>query len=144
MTAIPSIDLRDAVTTVAVANTPVFLARRLRENSSLKLAYTTHGSAKIFAALEGISKKNLTDIEDVTEVYFYIVALSLDSDLSWLNRLKGFTFPYVKWTREIIEYLLSIVKSTTIKEMTAPSMIAAVSLEKITTSNTNIIVRRAQ
>jgi hypothetical protein len=102
MTKLAPIDLREAAIAVAVANTPIFLARRLRENPALKRAYDLHGSAKIFAALRELTQEELADIEQATEAYFYLVALSLDNDTSWLRKAKAFLPQDLKWFETII------------------------------------------
>src|SRR5258707_2002050 len=120
MTKLDPIDLREAAIAVAVANTPICLARRLRENPALKRAYDRHGSEKIFSALRELTQMELADIEQATEAYFYLVALSLDNDTSWLRKAKAFAPHDMKWFETIIEYLLVSSKSTVIKSVQAP------------------------
>ena len=71
---------------VAVANTPIFLARRLLENAAVRQAHQLHGAEKIFAALQKISARKPSDLNEAAEAYFYLVALSLDDNKLWLRR----------------------------------------------------------
>jgi hypothetical protein len=46
LTAFDPIDLGEAAISVAVANTPIFLARRLQENLAVRRAHELHGPEK--------------------------------------------------------------------------------------------------
>lgn len=148
MTALDPIDLRDAMMSVAVANTPIFLARRLHENPALQRAHLLHGSTKIFTALESISKREPEDLNQATEVYFYLVALSLDTDLSRLRRAQSLIVPHIKWFKEIADYLTSTAKATAITSLQAPSIIGLTPPPNIdptaprnSTANTSTLIR---
>jgi hypothetical protein len=112
MTVLPHIMLDAAEGFVAVANTPIFLARRLREDSAVKTAHQIHGANAIFAALESISKKKPATLADVAEAYLYLVALSFDNELSWLRRARAISNPYIKWYGSVADYLLTLVTPT--------------------------------
>jgi hypothetical protein len=112
MTVLDPIDLREAEKFVAVANTPIFLARRLRESFALQQALKLHGAEKIFGALKNISTRKPADLKQAAEVYFYLVALSLDSDASWLYRARALPSHHIKWFESIADYLISIAKPT--------------------------------
>jgi hypothetical protein len=94
MTALTPIDLGEAEVTVAVANTPIFLARRLRENPAVRRALSTHGAERIFVALQAVSLNKPATLAGVTEVYFYLIALSLDDDGTWLRRALALPAPH--------------------------------------------------
>jgi len=112
MTALEPITLHEAEMAVAVANTPIFLARRLLENAAVSRALTLHGPERIYAALQSVAAQPPANLSAVTEVYFYLVALSLAPDKSWLRRSAGMEVPHVKWFVDIAEYLSDTAKVT--------------------------------
>jgi hypothetical protein len=71
-----AIDLHEAEVSVAVANTPIFLARRLRENSAVRRAHDLYGPDKLFVALQSLAARKPDNLSQAAEVYFYLVALS--------------------------------------------------------------------
>jgi hypothetical protein len=145
MTTLDPIDLREAEKSVAVANTPIFLARRLRENPALQRALKLHGAEKIFGALGIISVRKPSDLKQATEVYFYLVALSLDNDASWLHRARALPSPYIKWFGEIADYLISTTKPTFIASVgrieTPKNLIINPEQPRNPTANTSLLIR---
>jgi hypothetical protein len=145
MTTLDPIDLREAEKSVAVANTPIFLARRLRENPALKRALDMHGAGKVFGALEIISARKPNDLKQASEVYFYLVALSLDSDASWLHRARALPSPHIKWFEEIADYLISTTKPTFVASVgrteTPKSLIINPDRPRSPTANTSLLIR---
>jgi hypothetical protein len=123
MTALDPIDLHDAELAVAVANTPIFLARRLQENPAVQRAHVLHGADKIFGALEAVSARKPRDLSEATEVYFYIVALSFDDQKSWLRRARTLPAPHIKWFSDIADYLIDTSNSTVVTTVQAPTRI---------------------
>jgi hypothetical protein len=121
MTVLDQVDLRDAQTSVAIANTPIFLARRLHENPATLRAHANHGPMNIFGALESIANRKPEGLRHVTEVYFYLVALSFDNDLSWVRKAAALSAPHVKWFSEVAEYLVVTAKSTVTMSLHASS-----------------------
>jgi hypothetical protein len=137
MTALTPITLDEAQAAVAIANTPIFLARRLRENPALRRAHTMHGAEKIFAALHTVSPIKPADLAAATEVYFYLVALSLDDDKSWLRRASTLPAPHIKWFSEVAEYLADTAKATVAKTLNlhASPSVSFIKPEQSATSN---------
>jgi hypothetical protein len=146
MTTLEPIDLREAETAVVVANTPIFLARRLRENPALQRALELHGPEKIFGALEKISGCKPTDLKQATEAYFYLVTLSLQNNALWLHRARALPCPHVKWFKDIADYLISIAKATTTASVGNPiqtpqHLIVDPKLPRNPTANTSTLIR---
>jgi hypothetical protein len=112
MTVLEPVDLRDAELAVAIANTPLFLARRLYENPAVKRALDVHGAEKIFNALRSIIERKPQTLNQATEAYFYLAALSFSEDLSWLRKASKFNAHYIKWFKGISEYLISTARPT--------------------------------
>jgi hypothetical protein len=139
MTALTPITLNEAQAAVAVANTPLFLVRRLRENPALRRAHVMHGAEKIFAALQTVLPNKPSDLTAATEAYFYLVALSLDDDKSWLRRALALSAPHIKWFSDIAEYLVETAKPTVAKtlDLHASPAVSFAKPHKIATSNTS-------
>jgi hypothetical protein len=147
MTAL-AIDLREAGLSVAVANTPIFLARRLLENAAVRQAHQLHGAEKIFAALQKISARKPSDLNEAAEAYFYLVALSLDDNKLWLRRAGALSAPHVKWFADVADYLLGTARATVISSVHAPTTLTVPSKIIIdgerprnATANTSHVIR---
>jgi len=100
----------------------------LRESLTAQSFYSTHGAANIFAALSSLANIKPNTLERLTEIYIYIVALSLDNDNSWLRKARAIAFPGVKWVVEIIDYLLSKGRPTLVQHAKIPPRIIIGSL----------------
>ena len=145
MTALAHIMLDDAERFVAVANTPIFLARRLREDPAAKRAHEFHGAQAIYSALEGIVARQPATLADAAEVYLYLVALSFDNDLSWLRRTCSLPSPHIKWYQAVGDYLLAVATSTLTMsaQLSTPapgSLVRDPSRPYVSTSNVHIIL----
>jgi hypothetical protein len=139
MTVLEPITMAEAETAVAVANTPIFLARRLRENQAVRRALQLHGPAKIFAALESIAPRKPYSLTDATKVYFYLVALSFDMDLLWLQRARKLAVPHIKWFSEVGDFLASGTVSTTKSSITAPAIISTPHIIRSSVANNSTV-----
>jgi hypothetical protein len=123
MTCLDPIDLRDAEVAVAVANTPIFLARRLLEDDATRRAHKLHGAERIFGALKSICARKPKDLKEATEVYFYLISLSFDEDRTWLRKAEALAAPHIKWFQEIAEYLSLTMTPTILGTVQAPQRI---------------------
>ena len=137
MTVLEPLDMRDAEKTVALANTPIFLARRLRENPAVRRALTLHGAQNIFQALEEICGRTPETLADATEVYFYLVALSYDVDLSFLRRANTLIAPNIKWYKDVAIYLVSKIAPVISLSVTVPARPTLMTAVPRSASNTS-------
>lgn len=142
MTVIPDFNLDEGMTILAVANTPIFLTRRLREMAAPQRILKTKGEQAIFAALVQLAPQLPVTLEDAAERYFYLVSLSFSDDMNWVRKSRALNFVGVKWIMEMTDYLLKIAKSTTITNVIIPqNIVVGLQGRRDTTVNTIKIVR---
>jgi hypothetical protein len=79
------------------------------------------------------------NLTEVTEVYFYLVALLLDDDKTWLRRALALPAPHFRWFGEIAEYLVDTAKATVAKTLNlqASPNVPFISSHQRATSNTS-------
>lgn len=135
MTILDPLNMSDAETSVAVANTPIFLARRLRENPALQRAHALFGADKLLRALETIADREPRSITDATEVYFYLVSLSFDNDLKYLRRASELPVKHVKWFSEVAQYLLKSVRPISVTSVQARATVSPTIIGDSSVSN---------
>lgn len=81
-----NIDFKSAADAYAVANTPLFLLRKLREDSAVaELASRFSGECILTALAESLKEKPKT-LEEYVQPYAYLTALSMVPDRSFLDR----------------------------------------------------------
>ena len=136
------VSLREAEMSLAVANTPMFLVLRLREDPAVRRALELHGAKRIFSALETATRRKATDLSEATEPYFYLVALSLDPDLSWLQRASSLPASDIKWFKEISEYLNTTSRATVRVSLDAnPAVVVDPPQQRSATANISTSLR---
>jgi hypothetical protein len=91
----------------AAANTPSFLVRKLRSDSSVRSLQARYGSSAILTELKRILKKNPKTLSELVRPYVYLVALSFDFDISGLAEAAKLTTSRFSWYQEIAQGLLA-------------------------------------
>lgn len=82
---IEQVDLSEASASYAVANTPLFLIRKIREDSSAVYIANNFSGDQILSALRMALEHEPTDICDYVRPYVYLVALSMKDTDSYLR-----------------------------------------------------------
>ena len=98
-------DLSTAKTSYAVANAPLFLLQRLRDDPVTLLIATEKLPATIFESLKASLKKKPKDLDDLVLPYVYLTALASTQNLRLLRRAATLRAPYSKW----LSYLANIL-----------------------------------
>lgn len=97
------IDIREAVQVYALANTPLYLIRKLKEDANIQSLSRQFSGEELLTALEGSLRKNPQTLEDYVRPYSYLVALALLPKDTYLrdaaklpNAAKWEWYPYVQ------------------------------------------------
>jgi hypothetical protein len=106
------LDLADAEMALAVANTPLFLLRKLRSDSSVQSISRAKSVAEILDALIFQLKRQPENLTQEVEPYVYLVALSMKRDLPSLKQAANMDAPHTKWFRYLAEVLVDEYKPT--------------------------------
>ncbi len=83
---IEQVDLSHAASTYAVANTPLFLVRKLREDPAVSEIAKLFSGDQILAALQLTVQDKPTDLFDYVRPYVYLVALSMKETDTYLRK----------------------------------------------------------
>lgn len=128
------IDLRSVVDNFVIANTPLFLLRKLRTDSVVREIARRAPSN----TLERLLRKSLCTkprkLITTVRPYVYLVALSMKNEGEILNRVALLAAPYHVWYASIASALLTAHKSTTIQNFQIPPI--AVKFDTVQTSKT--------
>lgn len=104
--------LRQAESDFSVANSPLFLLRKLRVDPAV-LDIATHASGEtIFGALRKSLSKKPETIGHLVRPYVYLVALSMKPDLSYLHKAAVLNTPNHKWFGYLAKVLIDTYRST--------------------------------
>ncbi len=143
MMPIKDADLTQAAQAYAVANTPLFLIRKLNEDASVNQMSSLPGN-ELFHALELAIGQRPESLIDYVRPYAYLVALSKQPQVSYLRDVTKISkINDWDWLSYIAEVLLQTYAPTTFiktQPMVKPSLPAnrsnaAVDRQKITLDN---------
>ena len=115
------IDLDGPQRIFAVANTPLFLLRKLRADPEVQRMSTDCDAEDVLDALNAALPSQPQTLEDLVRPYAYLVALSFDQTRSYLERAAKIHAPYHNWFKYIADVLIRKYKVTSFSVMTAPS-----------------------
>jgi hypothetical protein len=136
MTLVDRIDLQSAKAAFAVANTPLFLMRKLRSDPAIALLARNRRGEEFLDALRDIAQREPTDLDELVLPYVYLVALSLKDDLSLLKEATQITQPYADWYQYIGNYLVQSTHPTMRKTVLFPHQIVIPRLSLTSSANT--------
>jgi hypothetical protein len=108
MTSPSQLNTSSAEMTFVVANTPLFLLRKLRSDPVVVEMSTSIPAAQIFKALQKSIRRKPKTIKDSVRPYVYLVALSLLRDQSYLRQAATLSAPHAEW----FTYLAKILTKT--------------------------------
>lgn len=120
MKTLEQIDLTEAVEIFAVANTPNFLIRKLRDNPAVRLIHSTFKGNEILQALKTAVSQEPRTLLDSVRPYVYLVALSFNPNISYLKRAAIIATPHFDWFAYAGNVLIKSYQPTSILSFDVP------------------------
>jgi hypothetical protein len=117
MTSLNRVKLFEAEQAYATANTSSFLMRKLRADPVVKNLRAIFGSPALLNAVKAALRKRPQTLTDAVRPYAYLVALSFDSDASYLRDAAKLRAPHAEWYQSIARALVELqipVRYTTV------------------------------
>ena len=115
-------DLSQAASDFAVANTPLFLLRKLRVNPVVaEIAQLANGNT-ILNALHTLLTRRPRSLRGAVKPYVLLVALSMKADTSHLQRASKFKSPHHDWYAYLCQVLLNAARPTAVSTIQLPSV----------------------
>lgn len=106
MKGIRDADLAGPMEVFAVANTPLFLIRKLRQEPVVSDIARSFSGKEILGALQDALEREQTELQDIVAPYVYVVALSFEIADQYLN--EAAKLPNLKkW--DWLEYILQVL-----------------------------------
>lgn len=96
---------RNAASALMLANTPLFLLRKLKADSLTMELARTLSDDEIISELMAAVRDKPTDIDEAVRPYVYLVALSFKGNASSLKRAVDLDAPYAEWFKYLANYL---------------------------------------
>lgn len=101
-------EFRSAELNYMVANTPTFLARKLREDEDVQKFARNVSSTAIIDAIKKLTTHPPTDLREKYLPLVLLGALSAKGDRSALRSASEFDRGTIRWYHEILEYLIQV------------------------------------
>jgi hypothetical protein len=99
-------DLTGATKILAVANTPLYLVRKLRHDQAvIDIGCSVDAEAILQSIRDAVSKAQPEPVDSVRP-YVYLVALAMKQESRWLAEASEIHAPDWNWYRYIAKYLL--------------------------------------
>lgn len=127
------IDLKRAEAAYAVANTPMFLIRKLRSDRTVQTIADRCSAADLYTALRSSLEKKPETLSDVVKPYAYAVALFQKGAISYLRKAKELRFEQFNWFGQVVESLLKMHMPTSVEVVNFPRPLTKI--EKTQTSD---------
>ncbi len=119
------INYDSAVAAFAVANTPMFLLRKLRSDSAVERLTQLFSTDKLFSDLVASLGKKPENLTDAVKPYALLVALSRKGNLALLKELLKYPAPFSEWFSEIANILIQTSMPLTTTAFTPPQYLGA-------------------
>jgi hypothetical protein len=114
--ALSHIDKNTALQVFAVANTPLFLLRKLRAHPVVDEIQKYHGR-EILSALRRSVRKRPSDLNDFASPYLYLMAIAAKQDLALLQQAADLPAPYHDWYSIIANMLIMMFRVTSVSRL---------------------------
>jgi hypothetical protein len=115
MTAQRNLSYRNAASALLLANTPLFLLRKLQSDSAVAETARNLTDDGIMRALKMSAQQQPTGISEEVLPYVYLVALSLKGNRALLKQAADIDVPYAEWFKYIANYLVKSGTPTSTK-----------------------------
>ena len=123
MKPLDQIDLAEAESIFAIANTPHFLIEKLRTDPAVRSINSTYKGEDVLKELEvAVQKKPLT-LSAAVRPYAYLVALSFNPNISYLKRATKLPAPNFDWFEYLGNVLIKEYQSTSDTIFNAPAQL---------------------
>lgn len=123
MNELGQIDLKEAEAAMAVANTPLFLLRKLRVDPSVHaLPRKFEGNALLTALKDALQKEPQT-LREMVAPYAYLVALSMFATMSYVKEVATLKAPFTPWYSHIAEVLLKTYTPISRQSLVVPARV---------------------
>jgi hypothetical protein len=124
MKQISKVDLSEAEMSLAVANSPLFLLRKLRTDPAIKRISDAVTSAQLVAYLRSILKRKPNTLRASVLPYACVVALAMRNSDTELQVAAKLDAPFAAWFKYIANVLIETGRSTSRLTLrpTAPRM----------------------
>jgi len=116
------VDMTSLYQAFAVANTPLFLLRKVKESPVTTLVQQ-YSSEEIFRALQDALREKPVDMSGFVAPFVYIVAIAEKGDLDLLAKAASLCAPFHNWYKEIGEAVVALARPTTVQKFAGLSSI---------------------
>jgi hypothetical protein len=113
---------RNAEAAFVVANTPLFLLRKLRSDPVVRTIAFDLSDDEIISALRAAVRQKPTDIREAVLPYVYLVALSIKGKFASLKQAVDIDAPHAEWFKYIGNYLLQSFTPSTSQTVVLPKI----------------------
>lgn len=104
--ALSKLDLTEAGRVFAVANTPLFIVRKLQGSPSVTEVARDYSSARILASLSRALKSKPRDFISHVRPYVYLLGLAEKRDAAALAQAAMLASPHHKWFPDIVQWVV--------------------------------------
>ena len=139
MTRLINENLSGAEAAFAVANTPLFLLRKLRSDAAVQKISAQNSATRIFQELKLGLKTKPETLTALVEPYVFLVALSQKDTLATLRRAQNLKAPYHPWFQYLAKVLLKSYAPTATAKITAPEMSRADQISRVSKTPTSVV-----
>ena len=116
-------DLANAGRVFAVANTPLFLVRKLRSDPVVQELSRRFSGQALLQELRVSVMENPSDLAGAVRPYVYLTALSLMPSPEALSQTSSIRAPYCDWFDYVRDYLLETYSSVQRMEIVIPNQV---------------------
>jgi hypothetical protein len=142
MSNIKKIDISDAASIYAISNTPLFLERKLRIDSAVRLISSLFSAKEILSELITTVLDEPETLQDTVRPYVFLIALLLKGEILYLRKAAKIEAPHYKWFQYIADNLVNGFHTTVVQEIPSPSLpINPHSIARTTSSNTSHFIK---
>jgi hypothetical protein len=122
MNSLRSISLRSAEQTFAVANTPLFLLRKLKADAAVSRIAREASPEKISLWLRAALKQRPKSVRAAVLPYVLLVSLYLQGNFQYLREASKLPSDHAYWFRYMAELLLNSNATATVTTFTMPPL----------------------
>jgi hypothetical protein len=115
-----ALDLKQAASDFVVANSPLFLLRKLRANPVTTDIARGASPSVVLNALENSLKRRPRTRRSAIKAYVYLVALSMMPNTSHLKKAAALAAPHHEWFEYLAGVLLKTQTSTSVATIQMP------------------------
>jgi hypothetical protein len=130
-----------AETALAVANTPLFLLRKLRSDPVVVEIARDVSDEELLDALRVVTQEEPQNIQEAVLPYVYLVALSVKGNLTILKQASDVDAPHARWFKYISKFLLQSfipTQRSTVPIITPPTAFTSSTSSSVLTSVSNV------